>query len=103
MLKLLPVFFPRNRVSQAAAGGMTRSNPVVSRKTFLAVARGFLLEEREEAYFRIDWAKTMTDPHFLRQADRIIFVKRFQFGPGAEEQRTKLDANLTAVGPFDED
>ncbi len=72
MLKLLPVFYPQNRVSQAAAGGMTRSNPVVSRKTFLAVARGFLLEEREEAYFRIDWAKTMTDPHFLRQADRVI-------------------------------
>ncbi len=52
---------------------MTRSNPVVSRKTFLAVARGFLLEEREEAYFRIDWAKTMTDPHFLRQADRMMW------------------------------
>ncbi len=68
---------------------MTRSNPVVSRKTFLAVARGFLLEEKEEAYFRIDWAKTMTDPHFLRQADRIIFVKRFRFGPGAEEQARK--------------
>ncbi len=74
---------------------MTRSNPVVSRKTFLAVARGFLLEEREEAYFRIDWAKTMTDPHFLRHVQDVV---SFSYGFNLVLQRRNSVQNLTRTG-----
>ena len=44
---------------------MSRSNPVVDRATFLAVAKSFFFD-KEESFFRLDWSTTLTDPHFLR-------------------------------------
>ena len=43
---------------------MSRSNPVVDRATFLAVAKSFFFDK--ESFFRLDWSATLTDPHFLR-------------------------------------
>ena len=74
---------------------MSRSNPIIDRGTFFAVAKSFLLDSRE-SFFRLDWPATLTDPHFLRWFCGLALYTLFDFS--SVEKSTKENAMLSFTG-----
>lgn len=78
---------PRRKLSRVvqcsavAAGGMQRSNGVVDRQAWLAVAKSMLLAPKTESFFHLQMGALCTDPHFLRWI--ASFTRSSLFGPTA--------------------
>ena len=87
--------------SKVAAGGMSRSNPVVDRGTFLAVAKSFFFDK--ESFFRLHMSSTLTDPHFLRWLLGLAFNTLFDFSSREKEsdypiQKRRNNSNCLNFG-----
>ena len=67
---------------------MSRSNPVVDRGTFLAVAKSFFFDK--ESFFRLDMSSTLTDPHFLRWLLGLAFNTLFDFSSKEKESDDQI-------------
>ena len=72
---------------------MSRSNPIVDRGTFFAVAKSFLFDR--ESFFRLDWPATLTDPHFLRWLCGLALHTLFDFSPAEKSSKESAMLNFT--------
>lgn len=68
--------------TSCAAGGMQRSNPVVDRKTWLAVLKSSFGQGYQ--FFHMDWLSTLTDPFFLRW---IFTFSTTSLLPGPDQEK----------------
>ena len=73
---------------------MSRSNPIVDRGTFFAVAKSFLLAR--DSFFRLDLPATLTDPHFLRWLCGLALYTLFDFSSAGKS--SKENAMLSFTG-----
>ena len=86
---------PGKECSACAAGGMQRSNPVVDRGTWIAVTKCIMPMTRyifggpDEPYkfFHINWAKSITDPFFLRWS--LTFARTSFLPPADQTEKQK--------------
>ena len=98
---------PGKECSACAAGGMQRSNPVVDRGTWIAVTKcimpmtRYILGGPDDPYkfFHIDWAKSITDPFFLRWS--LTFARTSFLPPADQTEKQKKMLAFTDFAVMD--
>lgn len=88
VLVIEPNTLPGQECTACAAGGMQRSNPVVSSSTWWAVLKS-LWGQADYHFFHMDWKETLTDPFFLRWL--WTFTKTSLLPPSDDQQRQQSE------------
>ncbi|KAG7340686.1 D-amino acid dehydrogenase small subunit [Nitzschia inconspicua] len=98
---LEPMDAPGEECSACAAGGMQRSNPVVDRDSWVAVAKcltpHWARPTRNFDFFHISWSKCLTDPFFLRWVATFTQTSLFPCDEQASKQADMLNFTNYAV------
>jgi len=89
---LEPMPEPGEECSACAAGGMQRSNPVVDRDSWIAVAKCFIpkwiYQHPPFDFFHISWLECLTDPFFLRW---VLTFTQTSLWPSAQQADKQND------------
>jgi D-amino-acid dehydrogenase len=99
---LEPMDAPGEECSACAAGGMQRSNPVVDRDSWVAVAKclvpHWMRPTRNYDFFHISWSNCLSDPFFLRWVATFTHNSLWPSEDQAAKQADMLNFTDCAVG-----